>query len=91
MDPSLDAVLPPGVVREAGAPPPPPADYGDGYVLPVHSEKPLQAAARTATISNSDPPRENICHFACSYTMSPARLHQTSEKPCCCVSSDAMH
>ena len=42
MDPSLDAVLPPGVVREAGAPPPPPVDYGDGYVLPVHSEKPLQ-------------------------------------------------
>ena len=42
MDPSLDAVLPAGVVRAAGAPPPPPADFGDGYVLPEHCEKPLQ-------------------------------------------------
>ena len=39
----LDAVLPPGVFREYGPPPAPPADYGEGYVLPVHSAKPLEA------------------------------------------------
>jgi hypothetical protein len=43
MDPSLDAVLPPGVARAAGPPPAPPADYDEGYALPAHSEKPLQA------------------------------------------------
>lgn len=42
MDPSLDAVLPPGVARAAGPPPAPPDDYDAGYVLPQHSEKPLQ-------------------------------------------------
>ena len=38
----LDGVLPAGVSREAGPPPAPPVDYDEGYVLPAHSEKPLQ-------------------------------------------------
>lgn len=42
MDSDLDAVLPSGVVREAGPPPPPPIDYEANYVLPVHTVKPLQ-------------------------------------------------
>lgn len=37
-----DEILPPGLVREEGPPTKPPDDYMDGYVLPVHSEKPLQ-------------------------------------------------
>lgn len=37
-----DAILPPGLVREEGPPTQPPEDFGHGYVLPVHSEKPLQ-------------------------------------------------
>ena len=39
---SFDVVLPNGVGRELGAPPPPPVDFENGYVLPAHSEKPLQ-------------------------------------------------
>ena len=38
----LDAVLPPGIAREYGPPPAPPIDYDEQYVLPQHSEKPLQ-------------------------------------------------
>lgn len=37
------AVLPAGVVVQEGDPPPAPSTFGQGYVLPVHSEKPLQA------------------------------------------------
>lgn len=38
-----DEILPEGVVREQGPPTKPPEDYSkEGYVLPVHSEKPLQ-------------------------------------------------
>jgi hypothetical protein len=42
MDPELDAVLPSGLVRQAGPPQSPPVDFQDGYVLPEHSVKPLQ-------------------------------------------------
>ena len=41
-DPS-GAVLPAGVHLQSGPPPPPPAGFDDNYVLPEHSEKPLQA------------------------------------------------
>ena len=42
MKADLDQVLPRGVERQHGAPPAPPVDFEDNYVLPVHSEKPLQ-------------------------------------------------
>jgi hypothetical protein len=43
----MDArVLPEGVGVEYGPPPAPPADFADGYVLPVHTEKPLQRVHR---------------------------------------------
>lgn len=42
----LDALLPPGVEREAGPPPRPPETFEEGYVLPVHSDKPLQQLHR---------------------------------------------
>ena len=42
MDPALDAVLPEGVTRQEGEPPPRPLDFAEGYVLPAHSVKPLQ-------------------------------------------------
>lgn len=38
-----DAVLPTGLTRVDGTPPPPPLDFEDGYVLPAHSAKPLAA------------------------------------------------
>lgn len=38
----LDDILPFELEREAGPPPAPPADFGAGYVLPTHTEKPLQ-------------------------------------------------
>ncbi len=37
----LAAVLPPGIERQLGDPPPEPIDYDDGYCLPSHCEKPL--------------------------------------------------
>lgn len=42
----LYALLPEGVVREEGPPVAPPCDWDDGYVLPQHSEKPLQKLHR---------------------------------------------
>lgn len=42
------AVLPEGVAVEHGPATRPPADFADGYVLPVHTEKPLQRLHRTA-------------------------------------------
>lgn len=42
MDQDLDAVLPSPLQRQLGPPPLPPVDFEDGYVLPVHSVKPLQ-------------------------------------------------
>lgn len=43
MDAALDAVLPPGVARVLDEDPPAaPTTFGAGYVLPAHSEKPLQ-------------------------------------------------
>lgn len=42
MDPTLDAILPPGLLRTHGACEKPPDDYGDGFVLPDHCVKPLQ-------------------------------------------------
>ena len=41
-----DEVLPEGVLREEGPPTKPPEDFQSGYVLPVHSEKPLQRLHR---------------------------------------------
>jgi len=38
----LDALLPEGVPRVPGPAPRPPDDFDDGYVLPAHSDKPLQ-------------------------------------------------
>lgn len=38
----LDEILPEGVERQYGAPPPPPVDFEDNYTLPVHTKKPLQ-------------------------------------------------
>jgi hypothetical protein len=38
----LDTVLPEGVQRQHGVPPPPPVDFEDNFTLPVHSTKPLQ-------------------------------------------------
>lgn len=42
MDPTLDAILPPGLLRTHGPCEKPPDDYGDGFVLPDHCVKPLQ-------------------------------------------------
>ena len=42
MDPSLDAILPEGLTRFSGPCEKPPDDYGDGFVLPDHTVKPLQ-------------------------------------------------
>jgi len=42
MNSTLDAVLPPGLHRQAGPCDPPPNDYGDVFELPDHSVKPLQ-------------------------------------------------
>ena len=42
MNETLDAVLPTGLTRFAGPCAKPPDDYGDGFVLPDHCEKPLQ-------------------------------------------------
>lgn len=39
---TCDAVLPPGLERQEGTPPVAPASFDDGYVLPQHTEKPLQ-------------------------------------------------
>lgn len=43
MDPSLcDAILPEGLTRYSGPCEKPPDDYGDGFMLPDHTVKPLQ-------------------------------------------------
>ena len=42
MEPSLDAILPEGLTRFSGPCEKPPDDYGDGFVLPDHTVKPLQ-------------------------------------------------
>lgn len=42
------AILPEGVARTPGDPPPPPVDFRDGYVLPAHFEKPLAPLFRDA-------------------------------------------
>ena len=38
------SVLPPGLSVREGEAPPAPTDFEDGFVLPAHTEKPLQAA-----------------------------------------------
>ena len=39
----FDGILPPGLTRRDGTPPPAPASFDDDYTLPEHCEKPLQA------------------------------------------------
>ena len=38
----FDSILPPGIARVAGEPPPAPPSFDEDYALPAHSEKPLQ-------------------------------------------------
>lgn len=38
---TCDAILPPGVSRQGGEPPPAPLSFEEGYVLPQHYDKPL--------------------------------------------------
>ena len=42
MDVTLDAILPRSLLRRSGPCEKPPEEYGDGFVLPDHSVKPLQ-------------------------------------------------
>lgn len=57
MDPALDAILPPGLVRTHGPCEKPPDDYGDGFVLPDHCVKPLQTL-------HTHPNDEHLAFFA---------------------------
>lgn len=43
MEADWDRVLPVGLARREGTPPPVPVTFDEGYVLPPHSDKPLQA------------------------------------------------
>lgn len=43
LDSSFDAVLASGITRTSGDPPAPPKDFMEGYILPEHYTKPLQA------------------------------------------------